>query len=193
MRSSLRIALGLLAAPLALAAVACGSLESPAATPNAAQATASESTRVTAKLATVDARLHPTQPPGPFPTPLARSAIPTPNDPSTCGEWPDVQDLISNQYGEIVRCMFLDDQWILSAIPTAAHPGTGVLAVYRCSASDAQCRDGRTSHPLSRWRFYTPPKPGYTEITRELSPTLEYIGLDICFDLSADQYVTCPT
>ncbi len=44
---------------------------------------------------------------------------------------------------------------------------SGVVAVYRCTPTDAACLDGQTDHPLAGWEIYEPPCSGMLSIAQE--------------------------
>jgi hypothetical protein len=119
--------------------------------------------------------------------------LPTP-DATVCGSWSAGTSatgaLITERYGEIRNCTFLDSQqstWIVTTLGTKTSHG--VIAIYRCS-TDA-CRDGRTDHPVAGWTIFPTPYSGGVTLLIPPSSTVLTIdngGHQMTFDLLSDTY-----
>ncbi len=70
---------------------------------------------------------------------------------------------ISQSYGEIRNCFYLDGSWVILTEGLKRQDGTrqsGVVAMYRCPAMDTACQDSQADHPITGWQIYQPPCPG---------------------------------
>jgi hypothetical protein len=94
--------------------------------------------------------------------------------PDTCGPWGSQENgtvgiALSQKYGELRNCFLFDNRWIILTLGLSGQ--SGVVAEYRCAATDAACLDGQTDHPLAGWRIYMPPCKGGETLGPESDPS----------------------
>jgi|GEM_PF-3427748 len=91
----------------------------------------------------------------------------------TCGPWVgtdgSVGAALSQKYGELRNCFLFDNSWIILTLGLQGQ--SGVVAEYRCAATDAACLDGQTDHPLTGWSIYVPPCKGGETLGPESDPS----------------------
>lgn len=97
-------------------------------------------------------------------------------------------------YGEIRNCNLVGNAWVITTLGLKGK--TGIIAVYRCVASDSACLDGQNDHPLSGWHIYKPPYQG--EVTLLSSDNaarkvlIDDAGHQIWFDLETGTFYPNP-
>ena len=120
-------------------------------------------------------------------------AEPTPAA-SVCGSWSNPKSTtgaaISRMYGEIRNCDLVGNAWVITTLGLKGK--TGIIAVYRCVASDSACLDGQKDHPLSGWHFYKPPYQGEVTLLSSDSAVHKILvddgGHQIWFDLETGTF-----
>ncbi len=113
--------------------------------------------------------------------------------PISCGSWGSQDSAlgvaISQKYGELRNCLFFDNSWIILTLGLKGQ--SGVVAVYHCEPTDANCLDSEADHPLSGWKFYEPPCPGglTLQVTDETTGKIMIAGgCLLWFDLANDTF-----
>jgi hypothetical protein len=112
-----------------------------------------------------------------------------------CGAWSAEHAptalAISAKYGQIRNCIKTGDNWVVTTLGSPDGSTTGAVGIYACAASDSACQDGRNDHPISGWKFFTPPYPGsVTILAQHPNGTLivSDAGHQMCFDVDTASY-----
>jgi hypothetical protein len=126
-------------------------------------------------------------------TPDPRSTpVPT-TSPRTCGprDGPRSAAQVLAPYGEVrLDCDLIGTQWVMTTLGDRHAGVTGVIAIYQCEETDAQCLGGGEPAVAGEWLIFIPPNVAGVTVLAFHAPSILVINnlAQICFDLSSHTY-----
>lgn len=139
-------------------------------------------------------RVIPTITPGGSITIIPATALPA----KKCGPRDDGKastDVLA-PYGEVrLGCALFETQWVITTLGETSTGTTGVIAIYSCTRTDAECLAGGEPSLSGDWAVYEPPRTGGVTVLGVVGSSTLVInnaGAQMCFDLTTHTYDTDP-